>query len=113
MSKEFYVFVLRDHGQDICDHCQLRGDDDLEVWENFVNGEWLSAPPDLPGFYPVVYQFRGIEKHGVQRARPAKNKKGACVWADSKMRERIKRRWSLPYPTPPGEDAPMGPVKGE
>jgi len=104
MPKNLYVFVLRDHGQDICDHCQLRGDDDLEAWENFVNGEWTTAPPELPGYYPVRYQFRGVEKRGVQKARRAKNNKDACVWSDGSMRERIKARWSLPYPMPPEEE---------
>jgi hypothetical protein len=100
MSKDKYVFVMRDHGQDICDECLLRGDDDLEPWENFVNGEMTTDAPTIPGFYPTLVRFRGEIVRKTLEARPAANKKGACVWAQEKMRGKVAQRWTLPYPWP-------------
>ena len=98
--KESHVFVLRDYGQDICDECELRGDDDLEPWENFVNGEMVSDSPILPGFYPVLLKLRNKLKSRILEAREAKNKKGTCIWANPRLRTRVVQRWSLPYPWP-------------
>ena len=58
--KSQYIHLLRDpdvcgdNGQLICDHCKLEGGEDLEAWENFLNGEWVRKRPDTPGTYPVV-----------------------------------------------------------
>lgn len=98
--KESHIFVLRDHGQDICDECQLQGDDDLEPWENFINGEMVSDSPLLPGFYPVLVKIRNRLKQRVLEAREAKNKKGTCIWVNPRFRSRVVQRWSLPYPWP-------------
>lgn len=97
--KESYIFVLRDHGQNICDECKLRGDDDLEVWENFINGEMVSDSPLLPGFYPVLVKIRNRLKQRIFEAREAKNRKGTCIWVNARYRSRVVQRWSLPYPS--------------
>ena len=94
-----YIYVLRDHGQDLCDECKLIGDEDLEAWENFLNGEWISGEPDLPGFYPVLMGRNSDLKY--KEVRVAKNDKKRCVWEDSQVKAKIKARWSLPLPFPP------------
>ncbi len=96
MSRKEYVFVLRDHGQDICDECLLRGDSDLESWENFVNGEWTTDPPILPGWYPVIYSGGG---RGVHQGLDTPDRARLCNWCASPS-ALIVKRWSLPYPFP-------------
>jgi hypothetical protein len=86
---EGYIHVLRDHGQDICDDCKLQGDEDIEGWENFLNGEWTQDPVKFPGMYPVVL------KRGGKVAFHMLSTKGMETDKD------IKLRWSVPIPHPP------------
>jgi len=101
-----YVHVLADpepmgdRGQLICEKCLLEGREELEVWENFLNGFMTTDAPSIPGFYPTVVRVRDKEEERILEAREAKNKKGACVWVDQKVRGRVIRRWHLPYPRP-------------
>ena len=87
-----YIHLLRDPdvcgegGQLICDHCKLQGGEDLESWENFLNGEWLRTIPRRPGVYPVVKSKGGdIELEKITK----RNRKG---------RMGFYRYWSVPVP---------------
>jgi len=102
---EGYIHVLRDHGQDICDTCKLQGDEDIEGWENFLNGEWTEAPPVLEGEYFVVFEItnEGQQSRAVLEAR---KEEGKMVWYPSGSGAYlpscyIKLRWSVPLPNPP------------
>ena len=104
---EGYIHVLRDHGQDLCDKCKFQGDDDLEGWEGFLNGEWTDQPPELEGEYFVVFvaAHEGQQQRAVLEAR---KEEGRMVWYPSGSGVYIPSvcvslRWSVPLPHPPKE----------
>ena len=87
-----YIHLLRDpdvcgdKGQLICDHCKLEGGEDLEAWENFLNGEWLQKLPERPGTYPVVK----VEGGGIELEKITKRNRV--------RRSGLYRYWSVPIP---------------
>jgi|GEM_PF-5948451 len=101
---EGYIHVLRDHGQDICDDCKLQGDEDIEGWENFLNGEWTTLRPKSEGLYPILedgkvkfeeVRFRGKPPKGPYHLLYDREKSGPPG-------HRVKlTRWSVPLPNPP------------
>ena len=71
---------LTEQGQLICDECKLSGREDLEPWENFLNGHWTSEAPDRAGLFPVIISFRNKQEPMFALARQAKNNKKQFIW---------------------------------
>ena len=92
-----YIHVFRDHGQNVCEECSFRGDDDLEEWEYFMNGHWVDDPPTVPGMYLIIFMFRGNKKQGYAKVIKSRKTK-LCNWS-KKMADNIVLRWSEPLPT--------------
>lgn len=90
-----YVHVLKDEGQEICSHCNLIGTQHTDVWEEFLNGCWVAAPPDKPGFYKVT--LKG-DKEMFLEARVSKADRNKFIWDDEYYRPKVSVRWSHPVP---------------
>lgn len=70
-------------------------DDTSENWEHFINGQWATGDPFMPGFYLVSLR-KNISK--IAEAIPAKNKRKRCIWKDLSIRNKIICHWHRPLP---------------
>lgn len=110
MSSYIHVLLDKDpggpEGQEICGGCKLSLPDDLVGWEEFLNGEFVTAAPEAEGFYPVLLLPKGyrrgevlVAENGILHARQALRRKDVFVWSDPKKGARVEGRWSVPLPT--------------